>query len=319
MFVSVIIPNYNHAPFLKQRIDSVLNQTFQEFELIILDDCSTDGSKAIIEQYRNHPKVSHIQFNEENSGSPFHQWERGIGLAKGNYVWIAESDDYAELNFLEVLTSKFVTDNVGLAYSQSWDVDDDGKRGTSRLYWTDNFSPNIWKNDFTLTGSQLLPFLRDKCIIPNVSACIFKKEILSHALLIHPLVSQFSMCGDWYLYLTLFKNENFYMAFSSDVLSNFRETKQSTRYFQNIAKKQTRVLEELRIVKANQELFKPDEYHKRIQLLKSKWFAYHNKSNFNSRFFAFGRNVGINSVQFFFDFIKYKLVDRKRPGLATAQ
>jgi len=49
-FVSVIIPNYNHSKFLKERIDSVLNQTFQNFEVIILDDCSKDNSKEIIEQ-----------------------------------------------------------------------------------------------------------------------------------------------------------------------------------------------------------------------------------------------------------------------------
>ena len=69
MLISVIVPNYNHASFLKQRIDSILNQTFQDFELIILDDCSTDNSREIIETYRNHLKVSHIIYNTENSGS----------------------------------------------------------------------------------------------------------------------------------------------------------------------------------------------------------------------------------------------------------
>ena len=50
--VSVIIPNYNYARFLKQRIDSVLNQTHRNLEVIILDDCSTDQSKEVIEAYR---------------------------------------------------------------------------------------------------------------------------------------------------------------------------------------------------------------------------------------------------------------------------
>ena len=43
--VSVIVPNYNHAPYLRQRLDSIFNQTFQDFEVIILDDCSTDNCK----------------------------------------------------------------------------------------------------------------------------------------------------------------------------------------------------------------------------------------------------------------------------------
>lgn len=84
--VSVIIPNYNHALYLKQRIDSVLNQAFQAFELIILDDCSTDNSREIIEQYRDNPKVSQIIYNQENSGSVFKQWIKGIELCQGDYI-----------------------------------------------------------------------------------------------------------------------------------------------------------------------------------------------------------------------------------------
>ncbi|ENV48656.1 hypothetical protein P255_00165 [Acinetobacter brisouii CIP 110357] len=72
--VSVIIPNYNHHKFLHARLDSILKQTYQNFEIIILDDCSTDESRDIIELYRNHPKVSHIIYNTKNSGSSFIQW-----------------------------------------------------------------------------------------------------------------------------------------------------------------------------------------------------------------------------------------------------
>ena len=56
--VSVIVPNYNHAPYLKQRIDSILGQTYQDFELILLDDCSTDGSREVLEQYRSDPLLA---------------------------------------------------------------------------------------------------------------------------------------------------------------------------------------------------------------------------------------------------------------------
>ena len=97
-FVSVIIPNYCHAKYLDQRIQSVLNQTYQNFEVIILDDCSPDGgaSKAVIEKYRNNSHVSHIVYNENNSGSPFKQWKKGADMAQGELLWIAESDDYAD-------------------------------------------------------------------------------------------------------------------------------------------------------------------------------------------------------------------------------
>src|SRR5579872_4420041 len=125
--VSVIIPNYNHAKFLVQRIESVLNQTFTDFEIILMDDKSTDNSLEIIERYRHYPKLSKIILNETNSGSTFKQWNKGIREAKGEYIWIAESDDYADEKFLENLVSIIESNgNVGMAYCQSFDVDDKG-------------------------------------------------------------------------------------------------------------------------------------------------------------------------------------------------
>lgn len=75
--VSVIIPNYNHAPYLKERIESVTGQEYDDIEVILLDDCSGDNSREIIERYRSHPKVSQVIFNEKNSGTTFAQWKRG--------------------------------------------------------------------------------------------------------------------------------------------------------------------------------------------------------------------------------------------------
>ena len=69
--VSVIIPNYCHAPYLRQRIDSVLAQSYPDFEVVLLDDCSTDGSREVIERYRNHPRIKQIVYNDRNGGSAF--------------------------------------------------------------------------------------------------------------------------------------------------------------------------------------------------------------------------------------------------------
>lgn len=101
--VSVIIPNYNHARYLDQRIQSVLNQTYPDFEVIILDDCSTDNSLEVIDKYKDNPKISQIIVNEKNSGSTFKQWDKGFNIARGNIIWIAESDDYCETDMLERL------------------------------------------------------------------------------------------------------------------------------------------------------------------------------------------------------------------------
>lgn len=118
--ITVIVPNYNHAPYLKQRIDSILSQSFQDFELILLDDCSTDNSRNVLSMYANNEHVSHIVFNEQNSGSTFKQWEKGIQLSKGEFIWIAESDDYASPNFLQSIVTYLQNGpKVSLVYTGS--------------------------------------------------------------------------------------------------------------------------------------------------------------------------------------------------------
>jgi Glycosyl transferase family 2 len=120
--VSVIVPNYNHARFLRQRIDSILAQTYQDFELILLDDCSTDESRSILEEYARDSRVR-LEFNSANSGSTFKQWNKGVALARGKYVWIAESDDYADARFLERLVPVLeMGSEVALVFCRSWRV-----------------------------------------------------------------------------------------------------------------------------------------------------------------------------------------------------
>lgn len=79
--VSVVVPNYNYKRYLNLRIQSILQQTYQNIELILLDDASTDGSEEVLSDYQDHAKVSHILLNEHNTGNPFKQWFKGMQLA----------------------------------------------------------------------------------------------------------------------------------------------------------------------------------------------------------------------------------------------
>lgn len=166
--VSVIIPNYNHAHYLKQRLDSVFNQTYQNFEVIILDDCSTDNSLAIIEQYQDNPHLSQIVVNEVNSGSPFKQWNRGFSLAKGELIWIAESDDYCELTLLEELVKAYSLKNdTVLAYNTTVVLYDDGYEA-NRLY--------IGRNQY-MSGKRYIKHYLTLCnCVMNASCAIFSKR-----------------------------------------------------------------------------------------------------------------------------------------------
>lgn len=99
--VTVIVPCFNHRRYLEQRLESVLGQTYGNKEIILLDDASTDGSQDILRKYSTKPQVTHTVMNERNSGSPFLQWAKGVEMAKGKYIWIAESDDFSDPLFLE--------------------------------------------------------------------------------------------------------------------------------------------------------------------------------------------------------------------------
>ena len=224
--VSVIIPNYNHARFLEQRIDSILNQTFQDFEIILLDDRSTDNSQEVITKYANHPRLSHIIFNEINSNSTFKQWNKGIALATGEYIWIAESDDYARPKFLEKLVP--VLDrhhHVGLVYCQSFIIDEAGKvLSENFLACTDCFDRHRWTADYENDGkNECTNFLAGKNIIPNASAVLIRKSVYQSE--IDRDNEAFKVAGDWFTWSRILLAADIY--FVAESLNHFRSCEDS--------------------------------------------------------------------------------------------
>jgi glycosyltransferase involved in cell wall biosynthesis len=186
--VSIIIPNYNHARFLEERIKSVLNQTYQDFEVIILDDCSTDNSLEIINRYKSHPKVSKIVVNEKNSGSPFKQWHKGIELASHEMIWIAESDDTCEPTFLETLVRNHTENNTVLSFCKSLLVDETG------IVMENHFQHNL-TDDFILDGKDFIcQHLVGKMTIQNISSAIFNKKTAAN---ISTDYTNYRYAGDW--------------------------------------------------------------------------------------------------------------------------
>ena len=190
--ISVIIPNYNYARYLDQRIQSVLNQTYQDFEVIILDDCSTDNSLEVINKYRDNPHISQVVVNDVNSGSTFKQWNKGFHLAKGELIWIAESDDFCTIDMLERLVSAFIKKkNNVLAYSSSVLVDESG-----RPY----YAGKIGKNQYFSGKYYLRHYLSLGCIVGNASSAIFSREA---ALTISERYMTIPAAGDYLFWVEL--------------------------------------------------------------------------------------------------------------------
>ena len=219
--VSVIIPNFNHAAYLDQRINTVLSQTYQDFEVILLDDCSTDNSKEVLLKYSDNMKVAHVIFNDKNSGSTFNQWKKGLHLAKGKYIWIAESDDYSDPTFLEKMVTLMENQpNIGLSYSQSFQVNEKNEMLGTWDFHTDSLQDAIlWKSDFISSGMEFgKKYMFYRNVIPNASAVLFRKKIISQ---VFGIDKSFKLNGDWFLYLKILSISD--VGFLSEPLNYFRE------------------------------------------------------------------------------------------------
>ncbi len=224
--VSVIIPNYNYQDYIIERIDSVLNQTYPIYELIILDDKSTDNSVKVIEDKIATIKDVNVKFikNDKNSGSVFKQWQKGIHEAKGDYFWIAEADDSSDPRFLESLMVGFDDENVVLAYSDSTRIDENNNIITKNaLDATNVFGIDKWHHSNINDGiDEIKKYLVVTNTIINVSSVVWKMNnydsILDEA-------AKFTVAGDWYTYYRVLENGSIY--YSNKTYNYFRKHSKS--------------------------------------------------------------------------------------------
>lgn len=204
-FVSVIVPNYNHAAYLRQRLESIYNQTYDNYEVILLDDCSSDSSREILMEYaEKYPEKTRYAFNEKNTGKVFVQWNKGLSMANGDYIWIAESDDWCDLNFLEVMVPRLEYQSVMLAFSHSDFIKNGEKTWSTEEYLWDltNFT---WDKPFTISAHQAVNLgFALKNLIPNVSSALFR-NIGQIPAEITTIWNDLKLCGDWIFYLFIAK------------------------------------------------------------------------------------------------------------------
>lgn len=201
--VSIVIPNYNYSHFLDERFQSILAQGRTDCEIIFLDDASSDDSVALAQERYGHC-IDRFEINQTNSGNPFVQWNRGVRMAKGDFVWIAEADDVCAPDFLaRMMAAINQSPTIGLAYCTTVPIDTAGRvldAGFHHRYLED-LDPNRWHKDFIASGRrEVHQYLGRKNTITNVSGVLFRREAYLSA---GYASEHLRMCGDWLTYCRL--------------------------------------------------------------------------------------------------------------------
>ena len=126
--VSVIIPTYNRAHLLGRAVQSVLNQSYQDFEIIVVDDGSTDDTEEVIKEFQEQDKRIRYIRHEKNKGGSAAR-DTGIKAARGEYIAFQDSDDEWFLEKLEKQMKAFenTTPEVGVVYTDMQRINEDGE------------------------------------------------------------------------------------------------------------------------------------------------------------------------------------------------
>ncbi len=225
--VSILVPSYNHGRYIAERIESIMAQSFDDFELIVIDDCSIDDSDKILKKLQQKFGFTYIR-NSRNSGTPFAAWERIGTMARGRYIWICESDDVAEPDFLATAVSRMRANPEAVAfYSNSYVINDQGEIiGHTASYFRDVWKEARWDQDFTASGKdEIVQFQIRGQVVPNMSSALFSVDAFRRA--ITPFLKSLRLTGDWLFVGMAFEHGD--VEFCHRPLSRFRKHEETSR------------------------------------------------------------------------------------------
>lgn len=165
---TIAIPTYNREKYIKQSINSVLDQTYKNFELLILDNCSTDNTGKIVKNISD-IRIRYLK-NERNIGM-INNWNKCVELAEGDYLIILGDDDKLYPEFLEhSLTAHQDNPKIGFSFTHCNKVDPDGKY---LMRWGYQFTPSGCLTDY----KYLYYTINYDCCLTNSSTVLINKKV----------------------------------------------------------------------------------------------------------------------------------------------
>ena len=177
--ISVIIPVYNVEKYLPQCLDSILNQTYKNMEIICIDDCSTDNSYSILEDYAKKDSRLQVLKNSKNSKQGAAR-NKGLAVAKGKFIMFVDADDYLNApNVIELFLKAMVENNVDVVVSHIKNFADDKNLETIRDSM-DNYYKTVNRKAGKITVDSIMGFR------VGPVAKLFKKEIIDRYKIVFP-------------------------------------------------------------------------------------------------------------------------------------
>jgi len=233
--VSAVVPNYNYARYMQDRLGTIFAQTHPVREVIVLDDCSSDDSLTVIpEVARAAGRVVRLVPNETNSGSVFAQWRKAAELSLGEFVWIAEADDLSDPAFLARTVALMQADpEVVLAFSDSRTIHGDGSPQweSYKGYYASVEPGALSRTEIFQADDFVRRFLGVKNLILNVSAVVWRRDALLEALdACQEELRGYRMAGDWRLYLEAMRRPGARVAYEATPLNVHRRHAESVTH-----------------------------------------------------------------------------------------
>jgi glycosyltransferase involved in cell wall biosynthesis len=215
--VTVIVASYNHAEFLYQRMQSIIDQTHQDLEVLVIDDCSTDNSREVLEQFKFDPRIK-LVYSDINRG-----WvatsNMGVEESSSEFVIFANCDDFCDKEMISSLLEALkLNPTAAMSFCQSSLIDkDDALIGTDRIHRSRKFK-QLTENDTLIDSVVATELLIESCIIPNLSAALFRRDVLVE---LGMLSSTYSVISDWDLFLKIASKYD--IVYVHSILNSFRQ------------------------------------------------------------------------------------------------
>jgi glycosyltransferase involved in cell wall biosynthesis len=215
--VSVVVPSYNHAEYLIQRMESLLQQTYASIDILVIDDCSTQDNVEILRRYDQNPGMRMVLHQKNTGLVPV--MNQGIEQTSGEYILFAQCDDDCEPEMIQRLVEALQAHpSAGMAFCRSLLIDEAGRVLGDDFLLREKAFRDRCATDTMLGGAEMARFLFHSCVIPNMSALLIRRNCFDTVGL---LSLDYRVCVDWEFFFRV--STRYDTCYVAEPLNRFRQ------------------------------------------------------------------------------------------------